>query len=144
MSIIRTLCIYVSKDVTIRGYCLKPKVFREQEVWETLAHTKTRLYRQTAVELVLKGCGNRALVKRVSSEQDLKKSPPPWCSASPQPPPGALCGPQAGCAVLSQPDQSLPVNYDPLQCCLTYLLRASCQLNLPILFSCPARLINPL
>ena len=77
MSIIRTLCIYVSKDVTIRGYCLKPKVFREQEVWETLAHTKTRLYRQTAVELVLKGCGNRALVKRVSSEQDLKKSPPP-------------------------------------------------------------------
>ena len=52
----------------------KTKWACEQEVWESMTHTKTRMYLQRAVELVLKGCGNRTLVKHVSSEQDLKKS----------------------------------------------------------------------
>jgi len=37
MSVIRTFCIDVSKDVRIRGYFLKPKGFRKKNVWETLS-----------------------------------------------------------------------------------------------------------
>jgi hypothetical protein len=35
MPVIRTYCVYVSKDVRIRGYISKPKVASEQKVWDT-------------------------------------------------------------------------------------------------------------
>jgi hypothetical protein len=39
LGIIRTLYIYVSKDVRILGYFLKPKGAHEPKVWETLPQT---------------------------------------------------------------------------------------------------------
>jgi len=66
MLIIRVLCIYVSKDVKIRGYFLKPKAVREQKCLGNAAHLGLREFENLKCSNTLRPYENLLLLTEMA------------------------------------------------------------------------------